>query len=92
MQFFVASPSAKRMCCALSSEELIKKIEDQELIGYELPMPNFLVKIGVADSTTKARQLIKEGAVTIGTPKQKVESIEDTVIMLFEGNEESMLC
>ena len=32
----------------------------------ELPAPNFLVRIGFAESTSRARQLIKDGTVSIG--------------------------
>jgi hypothetical protein len=69
---------------SLSESDQIDAISRGEVIGIPMKVPNLLVKIGFAESTSQARALIKQGGVTVGpaSNKVKVNDVNSYIIFL----------
>lgn len=78
------------MCQKLRNEsltvgELTEGIANEAIIGIEMKIPKLLVKIGLAETTSEARRLIRGGAVSLGVDKVRITSEDQTVIFLMRA-------
>jgi hypothetical protein len=72
---------------SLDESQQIDLISRGDVIGVPMLIPNLLVKIGFAESTSQARALIKQGGVTVGPApnRVKVNDVDSYVIFLMES-------